>query len=55
MPLNPAPVEPRPFLPSDFEDACEGCGAPAGAYCRAGCDDGYTAEDARADAARRHR
>ncbi|MFI6112920.1 hypothetical protein [Kitasatospora sp. NPDC051164] len=42
----------RPFLPQDFDEPCEGCLAPAGSYCRAGCDCGYTAEDARAEAAR---
>ncbi|MDX5563642.1 hypothetical protein PYK79_10285 [Streptomyces sp. ID05-04B] len=41
----------RPFLASEFDDTCEGCGAPPGAYCRPNCDSGYTAEDARAHAA----
>lgn len=45
----------QPFQPTDFEEPCEGCGAPAGAYCRPGCDCGYTAEHARADAVRAQR
>ncbi|MEU3907953.1 hypothetical protein AB0F20_29785 [Streptomyces goshikiensis] len=43
---------PRPFIPSDFEDSCEDCGASARSYCYSHCPSGYTAEDARADAAR---
>lgn len=42
----------RPFLPQDFDEPCEGCLAPAGAYCRPGCDCGYTTEDAQAEATR---
>lgn len=42
----------RPFAPSDFDEACEECQAPADSFCRPGCPCGYTAEDARADAAR---
>jgi len=42
----------RRFLPQDFDEPCEGCLAPAGSYCRAGCDCGYTAEDAQAEATR---
>lgn len=42
----------RPFEPADFDEACEGCEAPAGAFCRSGCPCGYTAADAQADAAR---
>jgi hypothetical protein len=41
---------PPPFRPEDFDERCETCGAPPGRLCRAWCDTGYTAEDARADA-----
>jgi len=47
-----APLVRRPFLPGDFEEGCEECQAPAGAYCRPWCGSGYTAEDAQAEAAR---
>jgi hypothetical protein len=40
----------RPWRPEDFDDRCETCGAPAGQLCRAWCDTGYTADDARRDA-----
>ncbi|MFD9791319.1 hypothetical protein ACFWXK_10240 [Streptomyces sp. NPDC059070] len=50
--MTVGPQENRPFLPQDFEDPCEDCGAPAGSYCRPGCGSGYTAADARADAHR---
>ncbi|MDG9709781.1 hypothetical protein [Streptomyces sp. DH10] len=40
----------RPWRPEDFDDPCETCGAPAGQLCRAWCDTGYTAADARRDA-----
>lgn len=42
----------EPFAASDFDEACEECEAPAGSFCRTGCPCGYTAADARADAAR---
>lgn len=45
LPTNPS--SPRPFLPSDFHDTCEDCGAPPGAYCRPHCESGFTAADAR--------
>ncbi|WP_439681524.1 hypothetical protein [Embleya sp. MST-111070] len=45
-------TELRPFLPEDFDDACEDCPAPAGAYCFDDCPSGYTAEDAREEASR---
>ncbi|WP_331763482.1 hypothetical protein [Streptomyces anthocyanicus] len=41
---------PPPFHPEDFGERCETCDAPPGQLCRAWCDTGYTAEDARADA-----
>lgn len=41
-----------PFAPGDFDTPCEDCEAPAGSYCRPGCDSGYSAVDAAADAAR---
>ncbi|MEU9222011.1 hypothetical protein AB0D47_36420 [Streptomyces sp. NPDC048376] len=40
------------FRPEDFDEHCETCGAPPGQFCHAWCDTGYTAADARADAAR---
>lgn len=43
---------PPPFRPEDFDERCEICGAPPGQLCRAWCDTGYTAADARADAER---
>lgn len=51
-PPAPAPG-PAPFTPEDFDEPCEDCGAPAGFYCRPGCDTGFTAEDARAQNAAR--
>ncbi|MGP3691060.1 hypothetical protein ACTVZO_41410 [Streptomyces sp. IBSNAI002] len=48
-------VERQPFHPQDFDEPCEGCSAPAGSFCYADCDCGYTAEDAQAEAARRSR
>ncbi|NUU25818.1 MAG: hypothetical protein HOV68_30575 [Streptomycetaceae bacterium] len=46
------PAEPtlRPFVPADFDEACEDCEAPAGTYCRPHCPSGYTADEARRDA-----
>lgn len=37
----------EPFEGSDFEEPCEDCGAPAGAYCYTHCPTGYSAETAR--------
>jgi len=52
---SPAPgLIARPFLPEEFEEGCEDCGAPAGTYCRRGCPSGYSADDARSDAAHTH-
>ncbi|MFE4512593.1 hypothetical protein ACFRMQ_00125 [Kitasatospora sp. NPDC056783] len=48
--MNPANGRPAPFEPGHFDDRCEDCGAPPGAYCRPGCDSGYSADDARAHA-----
>ena len=45
--------QPRPWRPEDFDDHCETCGAPPGHLCKAWCDTGYTADDARHDAIRR--
>ncbi|WP_037902822.1 hypothetical protein [Streptomyces sp. NRRL S-350] len=43
----------QPFVPArDFDEPCEDCGAPAGAYDFPDCPSGYTAEDARAEAER---
>ncbi|OIJ93233.1 hypothetical protein BIV25_25975 [Streptomyces sp. MUSC 14] len=41
---------PPPWRPQDFDDHCETCGAPPGQLCKAWCDTGYTAADARRDA-----
>ncbi|MEU0228233.1 hypothetical protein ABZ177_28340 [Streptomyces sp. NPDC006284] len=43
---------PPPFRPEDFDERYDTCGAPPGQLCRAWCDTGYTADDARADAER---
>jgi hypothetical protein len=32
----------EPFDGTDFEDACEDCGAPPGALCRNDCPSGYS-------------
>ncbi|MEU6511053.1 hypothetical protein [Streptomyces sp. NPDC046942] len=39
----------RPWRPEDFDDHCETCGAPPNQLCKAWCDTGYTAADARRD------
>ncbi|MFF9265845.1 hypothetical protein [Streptomyces longwoodensis] len=41
----------EPFEPSDFDEPCEDCGAPAGAFCRADCPTGYSADTAQRHAA----
>ncbi|AYG77895.1 hypothetical protein DWB77_00002 [Streptomyces hundungensis] len=51
--MTPKQYPGRVFLPGDFDEPCEDCQAPAGAYCRPGCGSGYTADDARADAQKR--
>ncbi|WP_199550137.1 hypothetical protein [Streptomyces sp. N35] len=40
----------RPWRAEDFDEECATCQAPAGEWCRPGCDTGYTAEDARREA-----
>lgn len=34
----------EPFEGSDFDDACEDCGAPAGSLCYPSCPSGYSAD-----------
>jgi hypothetical protein len=43
----------EPFAPQDFDEPCEDCGAPAGAFCYDHCGSGYTADHARRQAEQR--
>jgi hypothetical protein len=51
MRIPDAPRPGDPFLPEEFTEPCEDCGALAGEFCRPGSDCGYTAEDYRKDVA----